>query len=81
MEAEAEIFHAWDDEITRAYREVAIGISLEHIAVHVTQMSGATRTASHKRLRPMGGATKRGMGDMAPSASMWTHRTHRCVRG
>jgi hypothetical protein len=76
---EAKIIDAWADDDTRTYREVAK--DLRHTTFHVAYMGGATRTASYKRLRPMGGATKRARGEVAPSASMWMHRTRRCVRG
>ena len=47
-EIEAKIIDAWADDDTRTYREVAEDLG----------MGGATRIASYKRLKPMGGATK-----------------------
>ena len=46
---EAKIIDAWADDDTG------------HTAVHVAQMGRATRTASQRHLRPIGGATKRAM--------------------
>ena len=68
---EAKIIDAWADGDTRTYREVAKDLGLPMSTVH--------RWVVQRGLRRRG--TKKAMGDMAPSASMWTHRTRRCVHG